>query len=59
MEVVHAKCCGLDVHKRTVVACLLLTGPGGKVQKDLRTFTTMTADLLYIPRLTFHLFCVS
>jgi transposase len=46
MEVVYTRCCGLDVHKRTVVACLLLTGPGGKVQKELRTFTTMTADLL-------------
>ena len=23
MQVVHERCCGLDVHKKTVVACLL------------------------------------
>ena len=45
MDVVYARCCGLDVHKRTVVACLLTPGPGGP-RKDLRTFGTMTDDLL-------------
>ncbi|MBV9279654.1 MAG: IS110 family transposase [Chloroflexi bacterium] len=41
MEIVHTCCCGLDVHKRMVVACLL--GPAGK---EVKTFGTMTADLL-------------
>ena len=27
MQVVHMRCCGLDVHKKTVVACVLLTQP--------------------------------
>jgi transposase len=46
MDVVHARCCGLDVHKRTVVACLLTPGPGGQPRKEIRTFGTMTDDLL-------------
>ena len=28
MEVVHERCAGLDVHKRTVVACVLVPGAG-------------------------------
>jgi Transposase len=46
MQVVHERCCGLDVHKRTVVACVLVTAPDGRVTKAVRTFTTMTAGLL-------------
>jgi transposase len=36
----------LDVHKKTVVACVLLSQPDGHVQRQVRTFGTMTADLL-------------
>lgn len=46
MQVVYERCCGLDVHKETVAACVLLTGADGGVDKRVRTFTTMTADLL-------------
>lgn len=46
MQVVHARCCGLDVHKRTVVACVLLSQPDGTVERRTSTFGTMTADLL-------------
>jgi Transposase len=46
MQVVHARCCGLDVHKKTVIACVLLTHPNGHVEREVRTFGTMTADLL-------------
>jgi transposase len=41
MRVVHERCCGLDVHKRTVVACVLT--PDGQ---QTRTFGTMTRDLV-------------
>jgi transposase len=41
MERMYRYCCGLDVHKKTVVACVLR--PTGK---EIRTFGTMTADLL-------------
>src|SRR5712671_4432427 len=46
MRVVHARCCGLDVHQKTVVACVVLTEADGSVQQQTRTFGTMTADLL-------------
>jgi transposase len=46
MPVVHPRCCGLDVHKKTVVACMLLTQPDSSVQRHTRTCSTMTGDLL-------------
>lgn len=45
MRTVYQTCCGLDVHKRTVMACLLTPGARGRVEKTLRTFGTMTRDL--------------
>ena len=46
MRVVHERCCGLDIHKRFVVACLLATESDGTVHKEVRTYSTMTNDLL-------------
>ncbi len=46
MDVMVERACGLDVHKRTVVACLITPGPDGKPHQNLRTFSTVTADLL-------------
>jgi transposase len=46
VDVLHERCCGLDVHQQTVVACLITPGPGGQPHKEIRTFGTMTADLL-------------
>ncbi len=46
MEVVYPRCCGLDVHKKMVVACLLVVGADGRLHKEIRTFSTMSADLL-------------
>jgi transposase len=43
--VVLAICCGLDVHKKSVVACLLKTGASGQTSQEMRTFSTVTADL--------------
>jgi transposase len=48
MEVIYARCCGLDVHKETVVACRVTPGPQGQPVKEVRTFTTMTGDLLVL-----------
>lgn len=46
MNVVYTRCAGLDVHKKTVVAAILV--PKGKRawQRETLTFGTMTADLL-------------
>jgi transposase len=46
MEAIVEKCCGLDVHQASVVACLLVGGPLSKPRKEVRTFRTMTADLV-------------
>jgi hypothetical protein len=46
MRVLHERCCGLDVHKRFVVACLLTTEADGTVHKEVRTYSAMTNDLL-------------
>src|SRR4051795_4046980 len=46
MDVVYARCCGLDIHKKLVVACLITPGADGRAQKEVRTFGTMTDDLL-------------
>jgi len=45
MDVVHPKCAGLDVHQKTVVACVRLMA-GKTVQYHLDTFGTTTGDLL-------------
>ena len=43
MEVVYECCSGLDVHAKTVVACLRKQG-----RKEIRTFSTMTDELLQL-----------
>ena len=46
MDVVYERCCGLDVHKKAVVACLITPGVRGAARKEVRTFGRMTDDLL-------------
>ena len=47
MEVVNERCCGLDVHKQTVVACVVVPGASSRQPtKTIRTFKTMTANVL-------------
>lgn len=46
MEAIVERCCGLDVHQASVVACLLVGSPDRKPRKEVRTFGTMTADLI-------------
>jgi transposase len=46
MDVVHPRCCGLDVHKQTVVACVLISSSNGRPDKTMRTFGTLTDELL-------------
>jgi transposase len=46
MRVMHERCAGLDVHQKTVVACVLRGAAGSEVKQEKRTFTTVTSDLL-------------
>lgn len=41
MQVLYPCCCGIDIHARTAVACLIKQG-----RRQTRTFSTMTDDLL-------------
>jgi hypothetical protein len=45
MEIVIPRCCGIDVHKKSLVACIRLMGPQGEVTQHVRTFGTMTSEL--------------
>jgi transposase len=46
MDLVVERCCGLDVHKDTVVACVRTPGKGAQRDQQTRTFSTMTVSLL-------------
>jgi transposase len=46
MDVLYASCAGLDVHKETVVACVRRLDPAGRVSAQVRTFGTLTSELL-------------
>src|SRR5438132_14259639 len=48
MDILYERCCGLDIHKALVVACLITPGADGQPQKQVRSFGTMTADLLQL-----------
>ena len=46
MNVIHTCCAGLDVHKKTVVACIRRVSADGSISSQVRTFGTMTAELV-------------
>lgn len=46
MQVPPARCAGLDVHKKTVVACRLIPSPDGQVPRYRDRFSTRTSGLL-------------
>ena len=46
MELVHERCCGLDVHKNSITACVIIAEPDRKRIKQARSFRAMTCDLL-------------
>jgi transposase len=46
MEVLYPCCCGLDVHKQSITACVLWAEAGGKKRREKRVFSTFTPDLL-------------
>jgi transposase len=48
MEVVHQCCCGLDVHKDSVTACVVWAEEKGKKRREERSYGTFTGDLLQL-----------
>src|SRR5262249_60720024 len=48
MERMVERSCGLDVHKKSVTACVRAPGAGGGQGQEVRTFGTTTAELLLL-----------
>ena len=46
MRVIYECVAGLDVHKKTVVACWMRVTADKRIEWEMKTFETMTADLL-------------
>jgi len=46
METIYQRVAGLDIHKANIVVCLRKMSPDGSVEEDVRTFATMTDELL-------------
>jgi transposase len=46
MEILHTHCAGLDVHKKTVVAAVIVCDERGQITGETRSFETMTNSLL-------------
>lgn len=46
LRVMHEVCCGLDVHKQVIHACLITEDENGQEHSELRVFQTFTDDLI-------------
>jgi len=46
VSIVHPVCCGLDVHKKKISACLITLDMFGTEQFELKEFNTFTKDLI-------------
>lgn len=46
MGAIVERCCGLDVHQASVIACLLIGTAGKKPVKVIKTFSAMTSIML-------------
>lgn len=45
IRIIHPVCCGLDVHKKNISACLLTVDEHGKEHYEIKEFGTFTDDL--------------
>lgn len=48
IRIVHPICCGLDVHKESISACVIYPDTDGVDQYDIRVFGTFTDDLMQL-----------
>ena len=46
MRVLHQTCAGMDVHKKDIKVCLVTRDSQGQRQEEIRSFRTMTRDVL-------------
>src|SRR5690606_32169887 len=45
MEILYSDCAGMDVHRESIVVCVLHTNEEGDVLSETRTFGTLTKQL--------------
>ena len=50
LRVLHPICCGLDVHKKSISACLLIQDDRGEIREEIREFSTFTDSLYELKR---------
>lgn len=48
MEILYERCCGLDVHKKVIVACLLIQSKETPFAKEIRSFGTTFKELVQL-----------
>jgi transposase len=48
MELIYQRCCGIDIHKKMIVACLITETANGQRHKEVRTFRTVSSELLQL-----------
>jgi transposase len=46
MDLLYPRCCGIDIHKKSITVCVLIREPGRKEQKHIREFGTTTSAIL-------------
>ena len=46
MDPLYSRCCGIDIHKKIIVACLMILSADGQRRIEIRTFRTVTRELL-------------
>lgn len=46
MEAIIERCCGIDVHKKSITVCLMIGAASTKPLATIKTFSTMTEDLI-------------
>ena len=45
MDLLHRRCCGLDIHQAVIVACVIVQVSARKKKQELRSFSTVAAGL--------------
>lgn len=46
MEILYARCAGLDLHKKTIKVCLLIRQANGQLAKEIRSYATTCQEIL-------------
>jgi transposase len=48
MDTLYPRCAGVDLHKKNVVVCVCCVFEGGRLTKQVRTFSTIRRNLLVL-----------